>query len=230
MAYSNELKQRARDYFEIHGKKLKEISAIVKVPESTLSEWKNDTTQPSGVWVKGRLKGRVDEESQKMNDELRNSQAFKELEQNLIKEFRIARYNACGQYIIKESEDTRIARQRAETIILQAMSQDYLDAKAHDGLEVADQILQDMKKNPELAKMSDVKSYVEIIKTIKEMRFGKSPDTLILNQNGNGEWSAEAMAVMDSEKLRQLIAEKKKKETLVEAKALQEDALTPSSQ
>lgn len=224
MAYSNELKQRARDYFEIHEKKLKDISIILKVPESTLSEWKNDVTQPSGVWVKGRLKERVDEESQKMNDEIRNSSAFKELEEKLKKEFRAARYNACGQYIINEDEDTRIARTRAETIILNAMSQDYLDAKAHDGLEVADQILMDMKNNPELAKMSDVKSYVDIVKTIKEMRFGKSPDTVIFNQNGQGEWSAESMATLSTEKIRQMLEEKKKKETLVEAKALKVDA------
>lgn len=221
MAHSNELKQRARDYFEIHRKTLKEISSILKVPESTLSEWKNDVTQPSGVWVKGRLKERVDEESQKMNDEIRNSSAFKELEEKLKKEFRVERYNACGQYIINEDEDTRIARQRAETIILSAMTQDYLDAKAHDGLEVADQILKDMKNNPDLAKMSDVKSYVDIVKTIKEMRFGKSPDTVIFNQNSQGEWSPEIMATMSSEKLRQLLDDKRKKETLVEAKALQ---------
>ena len=222
MAHSNELRARARDYFEIHGKTLSEISEQLKIPISTLSEWKNDITQPFSIWKKGRFKERIDTASQKMNDEIRNSDAFRELEERLKKEYRVERYNACGQYIINEGEDGKIARQRAEAIILSAMSMDYLDAKAHDGLEVATELLNDMKRNPENAKMGDVKMYVDIVRTVKEMRFGKSPDTVIFNQNNQGEFSEESLATMSTEQLRRVIEERRKEKVSLEAKALME--------
>ena len=61
--YSQELKSRARDYYEIHSKKLEDISSILNIPTTTLSDWKR-----KDGWIKDALKDKVDGAKEKLRE------------------------------------------------------------------------------------------------------------------------------------------------------------------
>ncbi len=221
MAHKPELRAKARDYYEIQNQTLEEINKVLGIPVSTLSLWKIDKDQPHGPWEKGRLKETIDKTAREMNNEIIESSAFKKLEDNIRRELRIEMINSTGKLLASEDELSKTARQRATSITLNAMSIDYLDNKAHMGLEVADQILIEIKKNPSIAKMSEVKAYVDIVKTVKEMRHGKSPDTIVLN-NINGEVTQADIGRMSTKEIQQRLAKKREEAIEVEAKVIAE--------
>jgi len=66
-----------------------------------------------------------------------------------------------------------------------------------------------VKKDVTKVRQSDIKASSEIHKIAKEARFGKSPDTVIVNANGN--YSVEELNSMSLEQLEKLMREEQKK-------------------
>jgi len=173
--YSQELKSRARDYYEIHSKKLEDISSILNIPTTTLSDWKR-----KDGWIKGALKDKVDSAKEKLREEIENNTVFKAVKDELLAEMKAQNSSMVATTV----EQDVILDNRAYSILLEAASIENFDAMAMEGVMLANKKLKYMNSLPlERVSMSEIKTYNDIVANTKTQVYGKAPDTVIqLNQ------------------------------------------------
>lgn len=96
------------------------------------------------------------------------------------------------------------ARIETDMTLLASVQAVYFDAQLFKNSMLSSIVLSNqVKKDITRVKQADIKASSEIHKLAKEARFGKSPDTVIFNANGN--YSAEELNSMTVEQLEQLM-------------------------
>ncbi len=170
-SYSQEIKNRARDYFEVHSYKFDKISQLLNVPVSTLSDWKRN-----GSWIKGCLKDKVNEAKEKLNTTIKDNAIFNEVKDELVAELKAQNPTMLATTV----EQDQIIDNRAVAILLEAASIENFDALAMDGVMLANKKLTYMQNLPmKSVSMGEIKTYNDIISGVKTQVYGKAPDTVI---------------------------------------------------
>lgn len=202
--YSEELKQRARDYREIHSYGYDKISETLGVPKSTISDWAS-----AGGWVKGRLKGKIENAKDKLVENIHETRAFQEAKEELIAEMRA---NNPSMTVTSVEEDV-IIDNRATSLLIEACSIENFDAMAMEGVILANKKLKYLKNMPlEKVHMSEIKTYNDIVSGVKNQVFGKAPDTIIqLNQKN---MTAQDYSQLSTDELYMMLDKQKKKEAI----------------
>jgi len=107
------------------------------------------------------------------------------------------------------------AKAEADIALLASVQADYFDAQMFKNSMLSSIVLSNqVKKDVTKIKQADIKASSEIHKMAKEARFGKSPDTVIFNSNGN--YSAEELNEMSVEQLEQLMLQEQNTEGVIE--------------
>lgn len=173
--YSDELKERAKDYVQVHGYKFEDVSEALNIPTTTINGWSN--ADKNGKWIKGKYKDKIED----IKDELRNFTHDHPI-YNTVKEQMLAEIIAQSPNQLALSlEEKVIAENRADALIMEAMSIENFDLMALQGVQLANkklrylQIQTDMKK----VSMGEIKIYNDIIANVKNQIHGKAPDTII---------------------------------------------------
>ena len=78
-------------------------------------------------------------------------------------------------------EEKVIAENRADALIMEAMSIENFDLMALEGVQLANKKLRYLKTEPDMRKvpMSEIKIYNDIVANVKNQIHGKAPDTII---------------------------------------------------
>ena len=201
--YSQELKARARDYYEIHSYNLEKISEILKIPVTTLSDWKR-----KDQWFKGALKDKVDTAKEKLNNTIRENSVFGNVKDELVAELKAANPTMLATTV----EEDYIIDNRAVGIMLEAAAIENLDALAMDGLMLANKKLTYMKNiSMEKVSMNEIKTYNDIVANVKTQIYGKSPDVVINNLNSTN-MTTEDYSKMSTDELYKMLDKKNKEE------------------
>ncbi len=210
MAYNKDIRFRCRALFEIMDMTLVEISKKEAVPISTLSEWKNDDRPLyGGIWIKGCKRKNVEQTAKKLKEELEATSVYDEMK-NRIKEHNIIKGDKLEFQSIEIDNQELQAEVETEITLLSTIMPDWFDsAMLRNALYSKMLIERKMKKNPDSVKQTDLKMSSETIRMAKESRFGKTPDTVIFN--ANGEYTKEELAELSVEEIEKLyLAEQKR--------------------
>lgn len=173
--YSEELKSRAKDYVQVHGYTLAKVSETLDIPETTLSGWSK--TDVDGAWIKGKYKDKIDDIAREMKDMMHEHPIWKTVKEQMMAEILATSPNMMDLSV----EERVMADNRAEALIMEAMSIENFDLMALQGVQLANKKLRylnaqtDMKKVP----MSEIKTYNDIVYSVKNQIHGKAPDTII---------------------------------------------------
>lgn len=213
MAHDLEARFRARALFEIFGKKLSEISEEENIPVATLSDWKNDDREEyGGIWLKGSKGDKVTEATNKLREELQATSVYDEIKKSLQHHHGVTKsgeLKADGVLSISSNEELQ-AQIETDMIMLASVQADYFDAQMFKNSMLSSILLSNqVKKDVTKVRQSDIKQSSEIHKIAKEARFGKSPETIIFNNNGN--YTPEELSEMSMEQLEQLMRQEKQK-------------------
>lgn len=214
MAYDLEIRFRCRAMFEILDKKLSEISEQEDVPVSTLSEWKNDDREEyGGIWLRGSKKAKVDQAAKKLREELQATSVYDEMKKNLQHHYGVTKSGELkADGILSLASDNAELQAQVETdlIMLASVQADYFDAQLFKNSMLSSILLSNqVKKDITKVRQSDIKTSSDIHLMAKQARFGKSPDTVIVNNNGN--YSIEELNNMSVEQLEQLMKQERAK-------------------
>ncbi len=210
--YSQELKARARDYYEIHSYKLEKISEHLNIPVTTLSDWKRKEQ-----WYKGQYADKVSDAKEKLNETIKEKAIFEEVKEDLIAELKAQNPTMLATSV----EDDQIIDNRAVSILLEAAAIENLDALAMEGVKLANKKLHYMNNLP-LAKVSmgEIKTYNDIIANTKTQIYGKSPDVVINNMQ-QGNLSVEDYSKLSTDELYKMLDKQTKQEQIEQAKDTQ---------
>ena len=208
MAHNVEIRFHCRALFEVLGMTLSEISKKESVSVSTLSEWKNDDREEyGGIWLKGSKTGQVDKAARQLREELQATSVYDEIKSKLN---RYSGVNSDGSIDIDgvldlASDNKKLqAAAEADITMLAAVQADWFDAQLFKNAMLSSIVLSNQVKNDVAkVKQNDIKASSEIIKMAKESRFGKSPDTVIFNNNGK--YTPEELGQMSIEQLEKLM-------------------------
>lgn len=224
MAYDKEIRFRSRALFEVLGKSLSEISEQESVPLSTLSEWKNDDREEwGGIWLKGSKTKRVEETTKKLREELQATSVYDEMKKSIKQHYGITQkghLEVDGGLDIAGNNAEMQARVEADVLLLASVQADYFDAQLFKNSLLSSIVLSNqVKKDVTKIRQADIKASSEIHKMAKEARFGKSPDMVIFNANGN--YTPEELEELTVEQLEELMRKEEQK-VLEQAKSKQE--------
>lgn len=201
--YSQELKERARDYYEIHSYNFDKISEITDVPKSTLNDWKR-----TKGWVKGRLKDQISAAKDKLQETITDNKVFQTVKDEILAEMKAMNPTMLATTV----EQDVIIDNRAVAIMLEAAAIENLDALAMDGLMLANKKLKYLSGLPlKDVSMSEIKTYNDIVSNVKVQVHGKAPDTVIQVNQKN--MSVEDYSKLTTEQLYQML-DKQKKESI----------------
>jgi hypothetical protein len=102
------------------------------------------------------------------------------------------------------------AQVETDITMLACIQADYFDAQMFKNSMLSSIVLNNqVKKDVTKVRQADIKASSEIHKMAKEARFGKSPDTVIVNANGN--YTVEELNSMSLEQLEQLMKQEQQK-------------------
>lgn len=192
MAYDVATKERARDHFEIHAQTLKEIGKIMGIPVTTLSDWKRE-----GNWIAGKLKGKIGEVRQKMMDNIHKDPIYQTIKKEVTEEL--------GKLTVSPA-DAVIIDSRAEKIMLEAIGIERFNAFAMEGVLNANMIMKNLKAIDKL-QLRDIESYMRTMGMGKDIIFGKNPEIMIMNNNGD--MKVEDLGALSTEQLYAMMNAKK---------------------
>jgi len=205
MAHNKEIRFRCRALFEVMNMTLSQISEQESVPMGTLSEWKNDDREEyGGIWLKGSKAKNVDKTAKKLREELEATSVYDEMKKNIKQHYGVTKdgkINATEGLLELDNDNTEIqAAVEAEITMLASVQADYFDAQMFKNSMLSSIVLNNqMKKDVTRIKQSDIKQSSEVHKMAKEARFGKTPDTVIFN--ANGEYTKEELSEMSVEEI-----------------------------
>jgi hypothetical protein len=212
MAYSAELRARARDYYEVYGWPLSKIGEHLSIPKATLGEWRKREN-----WAKGALKEEVKKAAEILKERMEGTDIFQEAKKKIVEELEEA--TGKPRDLIELQTHELIADNRAETIIMGALSIEKFDALAFEGVMMAHDKLQHMKKlmqsSPTNVDMREIKTYNEIVSMAKQQVFGKSPEVVVVNNNQN---KVEDYSKMSDEELRRMLEKQQRDAALAAEK------------
>lgn len=214
MAYDLEIRFRCRAMFEVLDKTLKDISEQENVPVSTLSEWKNDDREEyGGIWLKGSKRAKVDQAAKKLREELQATSVYDEMKKSLQTHHGVTKSGELmPDGILSLASDNAVLQAQVETdlIMLASVQADYFDAQLFKNSMLSSILLSNqVKKDITKVRQSDIKTSSDIHLMAKQARFGKSPDTVIVNNNG--QYTIEELNNMSVEQLEQLMKQERAK-------------------
>jgi len=214
MAHDIEIRFRCRALFEVMNMSLTDISKQESVGVSTLSDWKNDDRDEyGGIWIQGCKAGKVEQTSQKLREELEATSVYDEMKNKLNQYYGVAKDGSLEvDGMLSVGSDNAAIQARAETDItlLASVGADYFDAQLFKNSMLSSIALNNQaKKDITKLKQADIKASSEIHKIAKEARYGKSPDTVIFNSNGN--YTPEELADLTVEQLEELMKKEQSK-------------------
>lgn len=218
MAYDLDIRFRCRTHYEMYGKNLKEICDLESVPVSTLSDWKNDDREEyGGIWIQNSRKDEIGKVAKMLQDEIIESQTYKELKENLRKRHGVTtsgelEFNSGIQ--IKANPKEIQAKIEADTLMLGALGIDYFNNALINNAILSQTVLQNqVQKDITKVKQADIKASSEIIKIAKEARYGKDPDTInhFTVQVGKIDYTPEELKNMSVDQLEKVLANLEKK-------------------
>lgn len=218
MAYDLDIRFRCRASYEIYGKNLKEISDLESVPVSTLSDWKNDDREEyGGIWIQNSRKEELGKVARLLQDEIIESQTYKDLKANLNKRHGVTPTGALefDSGIQLKADPRQIqAKIEADTLMLGALGIDYFNNALINNAILSQTVLQNqVQKDISKVKQLDIKASSEIIKIAKEARYGKDPDTInhFTVQVGKVDYTPEELKSMNVDQLEKVLANLEKK-------------------
>lgn len=214
MAYDKEIRFRCRALFEVLNMNLSKISEQENVPVATLSDWKNDDREEyGGIWLQGSKAQNVEKAAKKLREELRATSIYDEMKNNLNTYYGVTKKGGLEVEGVLDLSSTNAqlqAQVEADITMLACVQADYFDAQLFKNSMLSSIILANqVKKDVTKVRQSDIKASSEIHKMAKEARFGKSPDTVIVNANGN--YTIEELNAMSIEQLENLMKQEKQK-------------------
>lgn len=215
MAYDKEIRFKCRALFEVLNMTLSEIHDQEDVPVATLSDWKNDDREIyGGIWVKGAKASSIKEAQDKLREELRATSVYDEMKKNVTQFYGVNDKGAIdiGGMLDVASDNAQLqATIDADVIMLACVNADWFDTQLFKNSMLSSVLLANQaKKDVTKIRQSDIKQSSEIHKMAKEARFGKSPETIIFNNNGN--YTPEDLANMSFEQLEQLMKQEQQKQ------------------
>lgn len=190
MAHDIEIRFRCRALFEVMNMNLSDISEQESVGISTLSDWKNDDRDKyGGIWLAGSKQAKVTQTAQKLREELEATSVYDEMKNKLTKYYGMSKdgkIEVDGMVSVGSDNAEIQARAEADVTLLASVGADYFDAQLFKNSMLSSIALNNqVKKDITKVKQSDIKASSEIHKIAKESRYGKSPETVIFNANGN---------------------------------------------
>lgn len=214
MAHDLEIRFRCRALFEVMNKSLTDIAIDELISVSTLSDWKNDDRDEyGGIWLQGSKAAKVAQTAKRLREELEATSVYDEMKNKLNQYYGVNQKGGLeADGILNIGSDNAELQARIETdmTLLASVQADYFDAQLFKNSMLSSIVLSNqVKKDITRVKQADIKASSEIHKLAKEARFGKSPDTVIFNANGN--YSAEELNSMTVEQLEQLMKAEQKK-------------------
>ncbi|MDR2153059.1 MAG: hypothetical protein LBO72_09575 [Helicobacteraceae bacterium] len=177
--HDKNLKREARIWYETHEQSAREVSKQFKLSHKTIEDW----ARKEG-WVKNKY-GADKERARKIIEDAAKEALQKGAGRDIASELAMTD---------GEMKPTKYHESVASAIFEQIISLDSLHKRMGKAVVIADNILERAKL------LSDVKIYTEIIKTAKEVTYGKEPDTIIKNVN-IGSITPQEMAQMTDEQL-----------------------------
>ena len=217
MAWDIEIRFRCRALFEVMNMTLSAISEQENIGLATLSDWKNDDREEyGGIWLKGSKAGKVEQTAKKLREELEATSVYDEMKSRVVKYHGVTKDGGIevdGILNLANSNAELQAKAEADITLLASVQADYFDAQMFKNSMLSSIVLSNqVKKDVTKIKQADIKASSEIHKLAKEARFGKSPDTVIFNTNGN--YSAEELNEMSVEQLEQLMLQEQSAEVV----------------
>jgi len=214
MAWDVEIRFRCRALFEVMNMTLSDISKQENVGLATLSDWKNDDREEyGGIWLKGSKAGKVEQTAKQLRKELEATSVYDEMKNRITKYHGVTKdgeIEVNGILNLSNSNAELQAKAEADITLLASVQADYFDAQMFKNSMLSSIVLSNqVKKDVTKIKQADIKASSEIHKLAKEARFGKSPDTVIINNNGD--YDIEDLNEMSVEQLEQLMKQEKEK-------------------
>jgi len=224
MAHDVAIRFRCRALFEVLDMTLSDISKQESVGLSTLSDWKNDDRDEyGGIWLKGSKQDKVNSAAKKLREELRATSVYDEMQKKLSVHYGVTESGSlkADGILTLDSENGELQAQAETDIALLASVQaDYFDAQMFKNAMLSSIVLNNqVKRDVTKVKQADIKASSEIHKMAKEARFGKNPDTVIVNANGI--YTSEELSTMTDEQLESLYAKEKKKIEAIEVQKVE---------
>jgi len=207
MAHDIEIRFRCRALFEVMNMNLSDIRKQESVGLSTLSDWKNDDREEyGGIWLQGCKSGKIEQTTEQLRKELEATSVYDAMKKELNKFYGVSKSGSLDvSGMLEVGNDNSEIQARAETdmTLLASVGADYFDSQLFKNSMLSSIVLSNqVKKDPTKVKQSDIKASSEIHKIAKEARFGKSPETVIFNANGN--YSPEELNDLTIEQLEEL--------------------------
>lgn len=217
MAHNPEIRFRCRALYEVMNMSLSDISKKEAVGISTLSDWKNDNREEfGGIWLQGCKAKDVEKTAKRLREELEATSIYDEMKKR-VKDYNIIKNDKLEFQTINIDNKELQADAEIEITLLATVSSDWFDSKLFRNALYSNSLIESkMKNNPDSVKQTDLKQSSEIIKMAKESRFGKTPDTVIFN--ANGDYTKEELAELSVEEIEKLYLEEQQKLLKLESK------------
>jgi uncharacterized OsmC-like protein len=193
---------------------LSDISKQEGVGLSTLSDWKNDDREEfGGIWLQGCKAGNVEKTAKKLREELNATSVYDEMKSKLNEYHGVTKEGKLetdGLLDLASNNAQLQAKIETDVTMLASVQADWFDSQLFKNSMLSSIVLNNqVKKDITKVKQSDIKASSEIHKLAKEARFGKTPDTVIFN--ANGEYTKEELSELSVEEIEKLyLAEQKR--------------------
>jgi len=173
--YPDELKQRAKDYVQVHGYNFEKVSEILDIPLTTINDWSRKDI--NGKWIKSKYKDKIEDIKDELRKFTHDHPIYHTVKEQLLAEIFAQSPNQMALSV----EEKVIAENRADALIMEAMSIENFDLMALEGVQLANKKLRYLKTEPDMRKvpMSEIKIYNDIVASVKNQIHGKAPDTII---------------------------------------------------
>jgi hypothetical protein len=207
MAHNIEIRLKCRALFEVLNMTLSAVSKQESIAMGTLSEWKNDDREEfGGIWVQGCKAGNIEKTTQKLREELEATSVYDEMKSKLHEYEGVTKTGELkiGGILTLANDNKELQAQiETDVTMLASVQADYFDSQLFKNSMLSSIVLNNqVTKDVSKIKQSDIKASSEIHKIAKEARFGKLPDTVIFN--ANGEYSKEELAELSLEDIEKL--------------------------
>jgi len=179
--YPQELKERAKDYIQVHGYTFEKAGEALGIPKNTINDWSR--ADPSGKWIRAKYTQKIEEVKDELREATHNHPIWKTVKEQMLAEIHAQSPNQMALSV----EEKVIANNRSESLIMEAMSIENFDLMALQGVQLANKKLTYLNSQTDMKNvhMSEIKTYNDIVANVKNQIHGKAPDTIINIANQN---------------------------------------------